>query len=101
MQRQVEAMETDDFESLGQPVFARGFVRNYARLLGLAPEVLPGRLERKLGDRAQEAAYGLQLRKRFPDSNAARLLLTGQYECARAVTPRSGRFCARRVRRRV
>ena len=38
------------------------------------------RLERKLGDRAQEAAYGLQLRKRFPDSNEARLLLTGQYE---------------------
>ena len=38
------------------------------------------RLERKLGDRAQEAAYGLQLRKRFPDSNEARLLTTGQYE---------------------
>jgi cytoskeleton protein RodZ len=40
MQRQVEAMETDDFDSLGQPVFARGFVRNYARMLGLAPEAL-------------------------------------------------------------
>ncbi|MDP2109579.1 MAG: helix-turn-helix domain-containing protein [Thiobacillus sp.] len=40
MQRQVEAMETDDFESLDPPVFARGFVRNYARLLGLAPEAL-------------------------------------------------------------
>lgn len=38
------------------------------------------RLERKLGDRAQEAAYGLQLRKRFPDSDEARLLLAGQYE---------------------
>jgi type IV pilus assembly protein PilF len=38
------------------------------------------RLERKLGDRAQEAAYGLQLRRRFPDSNEARLLTTGQYE---------------------
>ena len=38
------------------------------------------RLERKLGDRAQEAAYGLQLRKRFADSNEARLLLSGQYE---------------------
>lgn len=40
MRRQVEAMETDDFESLDPPVFARGFVRNYARLLGLAPEAL-------------------------------------------------------------
>ena len=35
MNRQIEAMETEDFGSLGQPVFARGFVRNYARLLGL------------------------------------------------------------------
>lgn len=38
------------------------------------------RLERKLGNRSQEAAYGLQLRKNFPDSNEARLLLAGQYE---------------------
>lgn len=35
MNRQITAMETDDFASLGQPVFARGFVRNYARMLGL------------------------------------------------------------------
>lgn len=35
MNRQVVAMETDDFASLGQPVFVRGFIRNYARLLGL------------------------------------------------------------------
>ena len=40
MHRQIEAMETDAFDSLGQPVFARGFVRNYARLLGLSPEPL-------------------------------------------------------------
>lgn len=45
MHRQIEAMEADDFESLGQPVFARGFVRNYARLLGLAPEVLLARMQ--------------------------------------------------------
>jgi type IV pilus assembly protein PilF len=38
------------------------------------------RLQRKLGDRSQEAAYGLQLRKNFPDSNETRLLLAGQYE---------------------
>lgn len=40
MHRQINAMEQEDFESLGQPVFARGFVRNYARLLGLDPEPL-------------------------------------------------------------
>jgi cytoskeleton protein RodZ len=44
MHRQIEAMETDDFESLGQPVFARGFVRNYARLLGLEPDPLLERM---------------------------------------------------------
>lgn len=38
------------------------------------------RLERKLGDRAQEAVYGQQLRKRFPDADETRRLLTGQYE---------------------
>jgi len=45
MQRQVVAMETDEFESLGQPVFARGFVRNYSRMLGLEPEALLARME--------------------------------------------------------
>jgi cytoskeleton protein RodZ len=40
MHRQIEAMEGDAFDSLGQPVFARGFVRSYARLLGIAPEPL-------------------------------------------------------------
>lgn len=40
MNRQIVAMETEDFVSLGQPVFARGFVRNYARLLGLDPQAL-------------------------------------------------------------
>jgi type IV pilus assembly protein PilF len=38
------------------------------------------RLERKLGNRSQEGAYGLQLRKNFPDSNEARMLMAGQYE---------------------
>ncbi len=45
MIRQVEAMEADDFACLGQPVFARGFVRNYARLLGIPPEDLLASME--------------------------------------------------------
>lgn len=45
MQRQIVAMEADEFESLGQPVFARGFVRNYSRLLGLEPEALLAKME--------------------------------------------------------
>ncbi|MBN8766382.1 MAG: type IV pilus biogenesis/stability protein PilW [Thiobacillus sp. SCN 64-317] len=38
------------------------------------------RLERRLGDRAREAAYALQLRKRFPDSDETRQLLAGHFE---------------------
>lgn len=53
MHRQVEAMEADDFESLGQPVFARGFVRNYARLLGLDADALLARMQ---GAAAEPAA---------------------------------------------
>jgi type IV pilus assembly protein PilF len=69
--------------------FRQGRLTEAQRLLGRFTELAPPtaeslwlgvRLERKQGDRAQEAAYGLQLRKRFPDSNEARLLLTGQYE---------------------
>jgi cytoskeleton protein RodZ len=44
MVRQVEAMEAEDYAALGQPVFARGFVRNYARLLGMDPEPLLTRM---------------------------------------------------------
>lgn len=57
MHRQIEAMEMDDFDSLGQPVFARGFVRNYARLLGLAPESLLLRME---GAPAEAAAIHVE-----------------------------------------
>jgi cytoskeleton protein RodZ len=53
MHRQITAMEADDFESLGQPVFARGFVRNYSRLLGLVPEDLLARMQ---GAPAEQAA---------------------------------------------
>lgn len=69
--------------------FRQGQLMEAQRLLGRHGELavptaeslwLGVRLERRLGDRPQEAAYGLQLRKRFPDSNEARLLLMGQYE---------------------
>ena len=37
---QVEAIETGDYERLPKGTFLRGFVRNYAKALGLAPEPL-------------------------------------------------------------
>jgi cytoskeleton protein RodZ len=38
--RQVEALEQEDFGHLPSEVFVRGFVRNYARLVGIDPESL-------------------------------------------------------------
>lgn len=38
--RQIEALEADDFESLPENAFLRGFVRSYARLLQLDPTPL-------------------------------------------------------------
>ncbi len=40
MNRQVAAMENGDFAALGQAVFARGFVRNYAKLLALDADAI-------------------------------------------------------------
>lgn len=42
---QVEAMETGDYDRLPKGTFLRGFVRNYARLLGLDPEAALARLD--------------------------------------------------------
>lgn len=39
---------------------------------------LAARVEKKLGDRNAEASYKLQLRKRFPESREAQLLLSGE-----------------------
>jgi type IV pilus assembly protein PilF len=38
------------------------------------------RIERKLGDKNQEAYYNQQLRRRFPDAQETQLMLRGQYE---------------------
>lgn len=46
--RQVEALERDDFEPFGGPVFVHGFLRNYAKLLGLDPEPLLRAADEKL-----------------------------------------------------
>lgn len=69
--------------------FRQGRLTEAQRLLARHDELAPPsaeslwlgvRLERKLGDRAQEASYALQLRKRFPDSDEAQRMLTGRYE---------------------
>lgn len=37
-QRMVAALEDDDFDQLPSPIYVRGYLRNYARLLGLDPK---------------------------------------------------------------
>ena len=37
---QIEAIETGDYQRLPRGTFLRGFVRNYAKLLGIAPDAL-------------------------------------------------------------
>jgi Uncharacterized protein conserved in bacteria len=54
MSRQIEAIEAEDFSRLGQPVFARGFVRNYAKLLGLDPDELLEQMTTVKASRVQE-----------------------------------------------
>jgi len=59
--RQIEAIESEAFEQLPGSAFARGFVRNYARYLGLDPAPLLERME--------QPARGQDL-KLAPESNA-------------------------------
>lgn len=53
--KQVAAIENDDFTSLG-PVFSRGFVRNYARLLKLDPQPLLDAMQTSPADDAEQLA---------------------------------------------
>lgn len=46
--RQVEALEAEDWPGLPGPTFTRGFVRNYARMVGVDPAPLMDALDRLL-----------------------------------------------------
>jgi cytoskeleton protein RodZ len=56
----LEALENDEFQAISAPVFARGFLRNYATYLGLDPRELLARYESQTDrvkiSRAEEAA---------------------------------------------
>lgn len=43
--RQIEALEQDDYQALPSMIFIRGFVKSYARALGLDPELLLEKLK--------------------------------------------------------
>jgi len=52
----IEALEQGEYDTLPSPVHARGFLRNYARHLGLDPQPLLEQYERQLGGNAPPTA---------------------------------------------
>jgi len=63
--RQVEAIEAENLTRLPSDVFVRGFVRNYARLLGLDPEALivPVDAEHVVSEMITAPSEGLSMAK--------------------------------------
>lgn len=61
---------------------SKKFINQFSRIASPTPESLwlGMRIERRLGNRSDEASYGLQLRKAFPDSPEAQALRSGKYE---------------------
>ena len=53
----VEALERNDIEQLPEPAFIRGYLRNYARLLGISAEDVIARFDRYIGEDGAEAPH--------------------------------------------
>ena len=64
---QVKALEADAYDRLPGPVFVRGFVRNYARLLDLDAEALAGTVELPHVPSPASAAIPLSRNIPFPE----------------------------------
>lgn len=62
----LEAIDADDHRSIAAPVYVRGFVRLYAREVGLDPERIVGLLDRAVADRMVHEADAPAL----PDAGA-------------------------------
>lgn len=69
---QVEALEADDYAKLPGPVFVRGFIRNYARLMDLDAEALVARLSLPLDPLATGASLPHSHNIPFPDGRGPR-----------------------------
>ncbi|MBC7945496.1 MAG: type IV pilus biogenesis/stability protein PilW [Burkholderiales bacterium] len=61
---------------------AQSYLSRYMQVANPSAESLwlGVRIERKLGDRNSQASYGLQLRKKYPESQEAAALRAGRYE---------------------
>lgn len=72
---QVEALEADAYDRLPGPVFVRGFVRNYARLLELDAETLVSQLELPHVSSPASAAIPLSRNIPFPEQGRTHWVL--------------------------
>ncbi|UCH49110.1 MAG: helix-turn-helix domain-containing protein [Betaproteobacteria bacterium] len=54
--RQVEALERDEYQMFGGPVFVHGFLRNYAKLLGVDATSLIASADQRLATRGETIA---------------------------------------------
>lgn len=73
--RQVEALERDDYEVFRSPVFVHGFIRNYAKLLGMESAPLlaqadailaPEPTEKTQSDASASTAAGVRSQRTLP-----------------------------------
>lgn len=70
--RQIEAMEAGRFDLLPGPAFVRGFVRNYARHLGLDPAAVLAHVERETAAPAVELSPVSNAEGTMPSGAGAR-----------------------------
>lgn len=70
--RQIQAIEANQFDRLRGPTFARGFVRNYARFLGVDAESLLAHLDAPEGGVRVELEPVSNARGRLPELDSER-----------------------------
>jgi cytoskeleton protein RodZ len=71
----IEALEQDRFEALPGAVFVTGYLRNYARLIGLDPAPLIAAYQAQAGSAESDLGSTGPLRHSAPDSGGARALV--------------------------
>ncbi|MBI1906209.1 MAG: helix-turn-helix domain-containing protein [Rhodocyclales bacterium] len=73
--RQIEAMEMDRFDLLPGPAFVRGFLRNYARYLGVDAEAMLEALSHDVAQQKVELAPVTNASGAMPDGNGEQRML--------------------------
>lgn len=71
--RQIEALESDDYAALPGPAFAQGFLRNYARYLGLDPAPLLAEAQSRFGTPQVTLTLVSNARGELPQRSGRRL----------------------------